>query len=109
MPHPFAMEKFHWKRCPRKFLPVLCVKRVDKFLEIENKLQQTATGTYIKQVEWKYSILVSERMGTTLEQSRQHSHGTQVYFSSISFFNVLLSMTILLQRKSLKKVLPKAR
>jgi hypothetical protein len=45
------MEKFHWKRCPKKFLPVLCVKRVDKFLEIENKLQQTATGTYIKQVE----------------------------------------------------------
>jgi hypothetical protein len=45
------MEKFHWKSCPTKFLPVLCVKRVDKFLEIENKLQQTATGTYIKQVE----------------------------------------------------------
>jgi hypothetical protein len=35
----------------KKFPPVLCVKRVDKFLEIENKLQQTATGTYIKQVE----------------------------------------------------------
>jgi hypothetical protein len=48
------MEKFHWKRCPKKILPVLCVKRVDKILEIENKLQQTATGTYylyIKQVE----------------------------------------------------------
>jgi len=45
------MEKFHWKRCPKNFLPVLCVKRVDKFLEIENKLQQTATGTYIKQVK----------------------------------------------------------
>jgi hypothetical protein len=34
------MEKFHWKRRPKKFLPVLCVKRFDKFLEIENKLQQ---------------------------------------------------------------------
>lgn len=85
---------------------MLCVKRVDKFLEIENKLQQTATGTYIKQVEWKYSILVSERMGTTLEQSRQHSHGTQVYFSSISFFNVLLSMTNITTKKVIEESPP---
>jgi hypothetical protein len=50
-PTLFAMAKFDWKRCPKTILPVLCVKRVDTFLEIENKLQQTATGTYIKQVE----------------------------------------------------------
>jgi hypothetical protein len=42
----------------------------------------------------KYSMSVSERMGTTSEQSRQHSHGTQVYFSSIFFQCVALNDNI---------------
>jgi hypothetical protein len=42
----------------------------------------------------KYSMSVSERMATTSEQSRQHSHGTQVYFSSIFFQCVALNDNI---------------
>jgi len=61
---------------------------------LTSRTLQTATGTYIKQVEWKYSMSVSETMGTTLEQSRQHSHGTQVYFSSIFFQRVAFNDNI---------------
>jgi len=37
-------------------------------------------------------------MGATLQQSRQHSHGTQVYFSSIFFQRVAFNDNIITKK-----------